>query len=50
MDEALIRALVKVGYAKDDAVRRIAVAHRTVNAQALQEREQNLLAAALWAA
>ncbi len=50
MDEVLIRALVKAGYAKDDAVRRMAVAHKTVKAQALEESEQDLLAAALRAA
>ena len=50
MDEALILALVKAGYAKDDAVRRMAVAHKAVKAQALEANEQNLLAAALRAA
>ena len=50
MDEALIRALVKVGYAKEDAVRRIAAAHRAVAARSLEANEQNLLAAALRAA
>ncbi len=50
MDEVLIRALVKADYAKDDAVRRMAVAHKAVKAQALEKNEQNLLAAALRAA
>ncbi len=50
MDEVLIRDLVKADYAKDDAVRRMAVAHKAVKAQALEKNEQNLLAAALRAA
>ena len=50
IEETLIRALVKVGYAKEDAVRLIAAAHKAVKAQALEMNEQNLLAAALRAA
>ena len=50
MDEALIRALVKVGYAKEDAVKRVAAAHSVVKARSQEANEQNLLTAALRAA
>ena len=50
MDEALIRALTKVDYARDDAVRRIAVAHMAVKARSMEANEQCLLVAALRAA
>jgi hypothetical protein len=49
-DAALVRALVKVGYAKRDAIERMAAAREAVAVQGLVPIEQNLLAAALRAA
>jgi hypothetical protein len=50
LDALLVRALVKVGYEKKDAVERMAAAREAVAAAGLGPSEQNLLTAALRAA
>jgi hypothetical protein len=50
LDAVLVRALVKVGYGKTDAVARMAAARDALAAQGLAPNAQNLLTAALRAA